>query len=207
MFVACAIDFGQIAFFVPDTDEDVDGHADGEDEMSYGHGGCGPEGDEEPEIEGVADYFVEEGRAEAEIASSLIREMCVCLGQAEEMKVIDQEGTEQDDAPADEGDAQENVTARAVEGPDDGWQRLPKQEEKDEYGAGNEDIGASFDGLGYEAGPSFFKCRSCHYAVLHSEKSDEEKIDQDAERCGETFCGSDVHRFGNEEVGHETDQI
>ena len=55
MLVAGAELNGEIALLVPDADENIDGHADREEQVADGHDGGGPEGDEEAEIEGVPD--------------------------------------------------------------------------------------------------------------------------------------------------------
>src|ERR1700754_1188415 len=96
---------------MPDADEDIDGHADGKEQVADGHCGGGPHGDEEAKVDGVADEFIEERGAETEAAFLFIREMVDGLGEAEEMKVIDEEGADQDDAPAEEGGGDEDGTA------------------------------------------------------------------------------------------------
>lgn len=206
-FVAFAELVGKIALFVPDADENVDGHGDGEEEMSDGHHRGGPEGDEESEVEGMADQFIKERGTKAEIIGAFIGKVLIRLQQSEEMEVIDQECAEQDDRPTEERDGHQRCSGGATEGPDGIGQWLPEEEEDDEHRAGEQDIGAAFDGLGDEAGPSFFESLSCHDAVLDAEEGDEEQVDQDTETGGHGLRRGVIDGPGDDQVGEETDEI
>lgn len=100
--IVAAVLGDEVAFLDPGSEEDVGGDHDGEEEVSEGHGGRGPEGDEEAEHEGMADEFVEPDEPEADGAVGSIAEAEPDLSEAEEVEVADHEGGEEDDGPAEE---------------------------------------------------------------------------------------------------------
>lgn len=207
MFVAGAEGIGQIALLVPDADEDVDGHADREEEVTDGHEGSGPEGYEESEVERMANEFVKERRAESQLPLLFVREVLICLVESKKMEMIYQEGAHESDGPAEERDREDDACGGSGDGPDGNGKRLPKQKEQHQCGAGEQDVGAAFDGGGDVPGPFFFKSLAGHDAVLKAEEGDEQQIDQDAEGGREASGYAYVKGFRNGEVGDETDEI
>ena len=71
-----------------------------EQQMAVGHVRRRPEGEEEARIERVADQFVEEGLAELRRRGGAAAQVEPGLLQPEQFEMIDQEGAEQDDQPA-----------------------------------------------------------------------------------------------------------
>jgi hypothetical protein len=62
--VLLAVEADQIPLFELQGDEDVSGRRDGKQEMPEGHRRAGPEGEQEPEHEGVADIAIGSGGPE-----------------------------------------------------------------------------------------------------------------------------------------------
>lgn len=108
VFVCSAVECGEVAFFELDCDEDVGAGCDGEDEVCDCHVGRSPEGEEPADVEGVADEAVEPGGAELELGVFGAAEVEPDLTEAEEVEVVDEEGAEQDDEPAEDADGVED---------------------------------------------------------------------------------------------------
>ena len=143
-----------------------------------------------------------------EFAFFLGGEMGYGLGEAKEMKMVDEEGAYQDDAPAEEGDGDEDGNAcRSFEGPDDGREGLPENKEYDQHDTCKEDVCAAFDGLRDEAGPFFFEALAGHDAMLDAEEGDQEKIDKGSKRRGHGVGVGEVEGFRGIEVADETDEV
>src|SRR6476619_47900 len=90
----------QVALLEPDADQDVAGPADREQQVAGGHDRRRPHAEDEAEVDGVAHVAVEERRPEFRL-----RDLAACkarehLAQAEQLEVIDEEGGEEQYAPA-----------------------------------------------------------------------------------------------------------
>lgn len=81
----------EVMLFKPDGDEDVRRGGDGKDEVAERHAGCGPEGNDEAEHDGVAAELVKHGLLETDELVLLALGEEVDLAQTEELKVIDHE--------------------------------------------------------------------------------------------------------------------
>ena len=76
--------------------------ADREQQMARRHRRRRPEGQQEAEIDRMAHPLVEERRPEHRRRQRLAAQPGIDLAQAEQLEMIDQEGAEQHDGPADQ---------------------------------------------------------------------------------------------------------
>src|SRR6516164_6290463 len=103
--------------------------------MPDGHGWCRPEGEQETEIDRVANEFIEQGRLEARMLCHSSVPMLVNLLKAEQVEMVDQEGADQHDRPPEPEDRPKNCRSRRVaHRPDHArhWTPLPKQQNQNE---------------------------------------------------------------------------
>lgn len=118
----------QIAFFVGHAHQNVDGHADSEEQMPGAHQWDRPESDEQAEHERVADEAVEAACHEGNRLVVAPAKVEIDLPQPEEIEVIDEEGRKQRESPAKgEENPQDGIQSSLAKVPDDGLNRLPLQ--------------------------------------------------------------------------------
>ena len=92
----------QVALLKPDADQDVGRSHDGEQQVPLRHRWCGPERDDEAEIDRVPHETIDQRRAETRRRHRLAREIVSHLVQAEQLEMVDQEGARQHDQPTEE---------------------------------------------------------------------------------------------------------
>ncbi len=142
--------------------------------MALSHPRRGPEGDEKPEVERVANTLVEHGRLEADRLIGLAAQVNRDLAQAKKVRVTDQHGASQNGEPAKKEKSQKcPLASRVLDSPDSlgHWPPLPK--EQIEGQAGEQDIGAAFHWLGNQFRPRTLEPRACHHAMLDGEEAEQ----------------------------------
>ncbi len=92
--------------FKGNPDEDVGRRNRGKQEVPCGHDRCCPEENEKTEIDRMAHQIVEKRGFEAHCRHRLAHEIVGDLMQAKEFKVVDQEGTDEDQDPAEQAQPQ-----------------------------------------------------------------------------------------------------
>ena len=90
----------QVALLVADGDQHIDRHADREQQVAVGHVRRRPEGEEEARSRAGGGPLVEQGLAELRRRGGAAAQVEPGLLQAEQLEMIDQEGAEQHDQPA-----------------------------------------------------------------------------------------------------------
>ena len=123
------------------------------------------------------------------------------LAQAEQVEMVDQEGAEQDDRPAQPEQRPQHHRDRTGDGPDDAGHRPPLPEQQDQRQAGEEHIGRPLDRLGHEPFPPGLEGRPRHQAVLDREDPEQDHIDD--ERLGKGDRRPGVDALGDEQVADE----
>src|SRR5262249_27061507 len=170
----------EVALLQRDGDEDVEGQAGGEDQVADGHVGRRPEGDDEADVERVAHRLVEERRAEpgGRRAAALVG--VPDLAQPEELEVVEEEGRDDGDQPAEVRQAHERRLRRPTRRrPDERRRdRAPPPEEEREQETGREHVAAALGGRGDDARPPALEARPRHDAVLHGEEREEQRVDE-----------------------------
>src|SRR6185295_7960698 len=97
---AAAVRGGEVALLEEDADEDVAGRGDGEQQVPHRHARRRPEGDQEAEHDRVADELVEPARDERNLGVVGAAGAQPHLAQPEQVEVVDHEGRQQHDDPA-----------------------------------------------------------------------------------------------------------
>ena len=192
----------QIALLEPDADQDIAGGPHGEQQMAQGHRRRRPEGEQEAEIDRMADPLVEEGRPEFRRRQGAAAQPGIDLAQAEQLEVVDEEGAEQHQAPADpEHGLDREDRGRVRHRPDRRQDRPPLPEQQHEREAREQHIGRALDGMRHEARPPALEGRAGHDAVLDGEDAEQQRVDDQApgqvrwsQRCRSPWAPADCRQ-------------
>src|SRR6185503_12086222 len=131
---AAAVRGGEVALLEEDADEDVSRGRDREQQVAHGHGGRRPEGDQEAEHDRMAHEVVEPARDERHLGVVGAAHAQPDLAQPEQVEVVDHEGRQQDDGPAEGEQRMEGHPSHGIlDFPDHAWYRtpLPEQQRQD----------------------------------------------------------------------------
>src|SRR5205823_14383374 len=121
-----------------------------------------------------------------------------------QVEVVDEKGADQHGNPAGGiHSLQKELSRRAVDAPDDTSHGLPLPEQQQQRYAGEQHIGAAFNGRWYEPGPRALEPWARHYTVLDGEKSEQGGVDRQGKDEGPVRSG--VHRLRNAEISYKAD--
>src|SRR5437588_9716554 len=179
LLVRLAVYVRHVALFELKRDEDVCGRGDGEDEVADRHARRGPERDDEPEHDGMADDLVEKDRPESEVRVLPPALIHVDLPESEEVEVVYEERAEEHKRPADEEERPEDVAPRRVfNAPHRVRQRSPLPEEQYERKACEQNIRAALDRLQHVPRPPALEPLAGHFAVLNGDHAKHHRVNQ-----------------------------
>lgn len=126
--------------------------------MSDRHHRRCPKGNQEPQHDRMADELVEAGDSETQVGVFPVTQIQVYLPQPEQVKVVDHEGTQEDDQPTDKKDSLEQDLARGIlYHPNKSGDGSPLPVQKQEREAGEQNERASLDGPGDDLRPQLLK--------------------------------------------------
>src|SRR4249919_89632 len=112
--VAVTVIMNEVALLVTDSDQHIGRHAKAQQQMPGGHVRRGPECQEETRIKRVGDPFVEQGLAQLVRLRFPAAHVEPGLLQPEQFEVIEQEGADQHDQPAEPEQAPQYRRAERV---------------------------------------------------------------------------------------------
>ena len=162
----------QVVFFKLNGQEDVGRRGDGKKQVALSHLGRGPEGDEEPEVDRVANALVEHWRLEANRFIGLTTQVKCDLPQAKKVSVTDHNRASQNGEPAKTEKGDKYPLASAVlDFPHNSRHGPPLPIEQIETQAGEQDIRAPFNRVGNKFCPRAFEPQARHHAMLDSEEA------------------------------------
>src|SRR2546428_2314831 len=204
--VPVSVSLHEVTLFELDGDEDVSHRRHGEDQVRDGHRRRRPEGDDETEIDGMADVPIEGGSPEPKRPVRLALQIHEHLPQAEEIEMVDEEGADQHDAKAHQGESlQRDADLRRLDVPHDSTDGLPVPEEQDQRQAGEEHVRAALDGWRNDLRPHLLEALPRHHAVLDGEHREQDGIDD--ERLAQRSGGRRIDGPWHEQVIDESDRV
>src|SRR3989475_9023723 len=204
--VPVSVSLHEVTLFELDGGEDVSHRRHGEDQVRDSHRRRRPEGDDETEIDGMADVPIEGGSPEPKRPVRLALQIHEHLPQAEEIEMVDEEGADQHDAKAHQGESlQRDADLRRLEVPHDSTDGLPVPEEQDQRQAGEEHVRAALDGWRNDLRPHLLEALPRHHAVLDGEHREQDGIDD--ERLAQRSGGRRIDGPWHEQVIDESDRV
>src|SRR6266478_4245501 len=140
--------------------------------MALSHLGRGPEGDEEPEVDRVANALVEHGRLETNRFIGLTAQVKRDLPQAKKVSVTDHNRASQNGEPTKTEKGEKYPLAGAVlDFPHNSRHGPPLPIEQIEAQAGEQDIRAPFNWVRNKFRPRTLEPQARHDAMLDSEEA------------------------------------
>ena len=198
----------QVALFEHlNSEEDVARRYCGKQEMPCSHHRSRPEGDQEPDLDGVPDKAVEAWRPKAEIFVRCALDRQPRLAQSKEIEVVDHHRRQEDDCPTGpEGRLEDSSTNRVFDRPDDfrHWTPLPIHQE--ENGVGREDVRTTLHLRGKVRGQYFLEPLAGHPAVLYRESAEQQTVDDDC-RDERRRCPAGIERVRHENIADKPDRV
>src|SRR5262245_822192 len=153
----------------------------------------------------MAYVSIEERRAKCQMPVFSSSQIQVDLTQSEQVEVVDQECAEQHDQQAGSIEAVNDGSTGSVDAPNDAPNRLPQPEHLNQRNAGKEDVRASFDGLGHEAGPRPFEPWTGHDAVLYRKGREQRAVNQQCPSHRASRTG--VDGFRHTKIAQKTNRV
>src|SRR5712664_1260925 len=162
----------QVMFFKLNGQEDVARRRNGKQQVALSHLGRGPKGDEEPEVERVANALVKHGRLEANRLIGLTAQVKRDLPQSKKVCVTDHNRASQNGEPTKSEKGEKDPLANAVlDIPHNSRHGPPLPIEQIEAQAGEQNIRAPFNRVGNKFRPRTLEPRARHHAMLDSEEA------------------------------------
>src|SRR5580704_19173815 len=197
----------EVTLFEPDAEQDVPGRRHREHEVPERHDRRGPEGEDEAEVNRMADVAIEPRRAEVRLWQLPTTEPRDDLEHSEKLEVADEEGADEHQSPADPRDGLKDVRRpRLPHGPDGARDRLPLPAEQGQRKAREEHVRTPLDRPRHHARPPALERGPRHDAVLYGEEPEKSPVHQ--QRGGRQSTGVlCVDRLGYHDVLHESDRV
>src|SRR5205085_8014906 len=147
IFVILAEQADEVALLMDDRDPHIGRHAERQEQVAVAHLRSGPEGEEEARVERMADLLIEERLAEYRRSGLAAPRVEPGLLKPEQFEMVDQEGAQEHDPPAEREQPPEDPGRRAAHRPESPLDRPPEEEEKDQGSARGEHIEAALGGV------------------------------------------------------------